>query len=119
MTQSNTENEILKLSQDKFRWKTEGKIELVEDCLTMSWYSCISQRKDEWIGQLRSRRFVYNAIEPGESSVKVYGNTAVLVGKSVFRVKGGSTHKLVYTEVYTKKDSKWKLVNLHTCSYYD
>jgi hypothetical protein len=28
------------------------------------------------------------------------------------------TYNLVYTEVYTKKNNKWKLVNLHTCSDY-
>jgi hypothetical protein len=28
----------------------------------------------------------------------------------------GSVYKLVYTEVYTKKNEKWNLVNLHTTS---
>jgi hypothetical protein len=31
-------------------------------------------------------------------------------------VNGGSVYKLVYTEVYTKKNNQWKRVNLHTCS---
>jgi hypothetical protein len=46
----------------------------------------------------------------------VYGDTAVLAGKAYFTVNGGSIYKLVYTEVYTKKNEKWKLVNLHTTS---
>ena len=46
----------------------------------------------------------------------MYGNTAVLVGKAAFTVNGGSVYNLVYTEVYTKKNGKWKLVNLHTTS---
>ncbi|PTT11366.1 hypothetical protein DBR27_06195, partial [Flavobacterium sp. HMWF030] len=51
-------------------------------------------------------------------SVKVYGDTAVLVGKALFTVNGGSKYNLVYTEVYTKKNNQWKLVNLHTTSGY-
>ena len=72
--------------------------------------------KADWINQLRIKRFVYNKIVQKEASVKVYGNTAVLVGKAAFTVNGGSVYKLVYTEVYTKKNEKWKLVNLHTTS---
>jgi hypothetical protein len=29
-------------------------------------------------------------------------------------VNGGSVHKLAYTEVYTRKNEQWKLVDLHT-----
>ncbi len=61
---------------------------------------------------------MYNKIELKDASAKVYGNTAVLAGKAIFTVNGGSVYKLVYTEVYTKKNNQWKLVNLHTTSGY-
>lgn len=117
-----TEFEILQLSLDKFRWKTEGKIDLIadlfDDKLVFIHITGQITTKAEWISQLRSKSFVYNRIEKKEASVEVYGDTAVLVGKADFTVNGGSVFKLIYTEVYTKKNGKWKLVNLHTTSTY-
>ncbi|MFV8325275.1 nuclear transport factor 2 family protein [Flavobacterium sp. ZS1P14] len=112
--------EILNLSRDKFRWKTQGKIDLIEDLfddeLVFIHLTGQMTTKAEWIKQLKSGSFVYNKIEQKEASAKVYGNTAILVGKAHFTVNGGSIYKLVYIEVYTKKNEKWKLVNLHTTS---
>ena len=68
------------------------------------------------MSQLRSRWFVYDRIALKEASVRAYGDTAVLVGKATFVVNGGSVYRLVYTEVYTRKNNQWKLGNLHTCS---
>jgi hypothetical protein len=64
----------------------------------------------------RGRSFVYGRIDRKEASVRAYGDTAVLVGKATLVVNGGSVDRLVYTEVYTRKRSHWKLVNLHTCA---
>jgi ketosteroid isomerase-like protein len=120
--QTPAETEILNLSLEKFRWKTEGKIDLVEDLfdddLVFVHITGHITTKKDWIAQMRSRSFFYNKIELKEHSAKVYGNTAVLVGKAKFTVNGGSIYNLVYTEVYTTKNDKWKLVNLHTTSGY-
>ncbi|WP_185963088.1 nuclear transport factor 2 family protein [Flavobacterium gawalongense] len=114
------ETEILNLSQEKFLWKTSGKFDLLADLfddeLVFVHITGHITTKGEWINELKTGRFVYNKIKQKEASVKVYGNTAVLVGKAYFTVNGGSVYKLVYTEVYTKKNEKWKLVNLHTTS---
>ncbi|MDI6032977.1 nuclear transport factor 2 family protein [Flavobacterium sp. LB2P84] len=115
--QSKAETEILNLSLDKFRWKTEGKIDLVEDLfddeLVFIHITGHTTSKKEWIGQMKSGSFVYDKIELKEHSSKIYGNTAVLVEKAKFSVNGGSVYKLVYTEIYTKKNEKWKLINIH------
>ncbi|WP_428329815.1 nuclear transport factor 2 family protein [Mucilaginibacter sp.] len=117
-----TEAEILQLSLEKFRWKTEGEIDriadLFDDDLVFIHITGHQTTKTEWISQLRSKHFVYNRINQREAKVKAYGDTAVLVGKADFRVNGGSLYKLIYTEVYTKKKNQWKLVNLHTTSTY-
>ncbi|OOQ57703.1 nuclear transport factor 2 family protein [Mucilaginibacter pedocola] len=116
--------EILKLSADKFTWKTTGKFDLVDelfdDNLVFVHITGRTTTKDDWMDQLRTRRFVYNKIEQQEeASVKVFGNVAVLVGRATFTVNGGCVYPLVYTEVYNRKKSgKWKLVNLHTTSAY-
>jgi len=119
---SEMEKEILNLSLEKFKWKTTGNIDAVEDLfddeLVFVHLTGHITTKADWINQLRTKRFVYNKIEQKEASAKVYGNTAVLVGKAAFTVNGGSVYNLVYTEVYTKKNNKWKLINLHTTSGY-
>jgi hypothetical protein len=115
-----TEKEIIELSQEKFRWKTTGKFDLLADLfddeLVFIHLTGHVTTKADWISQLKRGTFVYNKIEPKEASVKVYGNTAVLVGRAKFTVNGGSVYHLIYTEVYTKNNNKWKLVNLHTTS---
>ncbi|GLU56899.1 hypothetical protein Dfri01_63600 [Dyadobacter frigoris] len=89
------ENKILDLSLEKFRWKTEGRMDLVEDLfddgLIFIHLTGHVTTKAEWIRQLRSRQFVHTKIEQKEASVKVYGNIAVLVGKAIFTVNGGNT----------------------------
>jgi hypothetical protein len=120
---SATETEILHLSKEKYRWKTEGQIDLVaglfDDELVFVHLNGHITSKQEWLAELRARRFVYNKITVKQAAAKVYGTTAVLVGSALFRVTmNGSkgTYNLVYTEVYTKKNDTWKLVNIHTCS---
>lgn len=118
----NATQEILNLSLDKFKWKTSGQIdrvqELFDDDLVFIHLTGHITTKKDWINQLKSGSFVYNKIELKEHNAKVYGETAVLVGKALFTVNGGSKYNLVYTEVYTKKNNQWKLVNLHTTSGY-
>jgi len=118
----NATKEILNLSLDKFKWKTSGQIDrvadLFDDDLIFIHLTGHITTKKEWINQLKSGSFVYNKIELKEHAAKVYGDTAVLVGKALFTVNEGSKYNLVYTEVYTKKNNQWKLVNLHTTSGY-
>lgn len=122
LAQPATEEEILQLSLKKFEWKTSGKFDLLaglfDDELVFVHITGQITTKENWINQLKTKRFVYNKIEQKEASAKVYGTAAVLVGKAKFTVNGGSVYNLVYTEVYTKKNNKWKLINLHTTSGY-
>jgi hypothetical protein len=41
------------------------------------------------MSELRSRRFVYDRIEPHETSVRAFGDTAVAVCRGTFTVNGG------------------------------
>jgi ketosteroid isomerase-like protein len=114
--------EILQLSLDKFHWKTTGQIGMIEDLFDdeLIFIHITGQvtTKAQWIGQLKSKSLIYNRIDQKEAAVKVYGDTAVLVGKANFTVNGGSVYKLIYTEVYARKNNKWKLANLHTTPSY-
>lgn len=119
-TQMNTEKEIYNLSLDKFRWKTEGNFDAIEDLfddeLVFVHITGHITTKKDWMQQMRNKNFVYNKIELKEAFVTSYGENAVLVGKAKFTVNGGNIYNLVYTEVYTTKNNQWKLVNIHTTS---
>jgi ketosteroid isomerase-like protein len=122
--QAASEEEIVRLSTDKFRWKTTADIDRVEDLfdddLIFVHLNGHVTSKAEWIGQMRSGRFVYKRIQPHAMSARVYGEAAVLFGKATFDVSMGGfagSFNLVFTEVYVRKAGVWKLVNLHTCSY--
>lgn len=114
--------EILELSLEKFRWKTTGQIDkvanLFDDDLLFVHLTGYVTSKADWIDQLKRKNFVYDKIDPQEHNAQIYGNTAVLVGKAWFTVNGSSVYKLIYTEVYAKKQNEWKLVNLHTTAYH-
>src|SRR5215212_5455063 len=64
--QTATEKEILHLSLDKFQWKTTGKFDLLADLfdeeLVFVHLTGHITTKDDWINQLKTRRFVYNNI---------------------------------------------------------
>ncbi len=118
------EQEIRFLSMEKFRWKTSGRIDLVEDLfdedIVLVHLNGYISPKTQWIKELKSKRFIYNSIDVKATSVKSYGTTVVVVGKAIFKViinGSKNTLKLTYTEVYTLKNNVWKLVNLHTCEW--
>jgi hypothetical protein len=114
--------DVVRLSLEKFRWKTEGLIDpleaLFDDDLIFVHITGRPTSKAEWIDELRSGRFVYEAIDAREASVAAHGETAVLVGRAAFTVSMGgrrARYDLIYTEVYVRKGSGWSLTNIHTC----
>lgn len=114
-----TETEILALSRQKYRWKTTGQFDLVADLfddeLVFVHLNGHISSKQEWLAELRSKRFIYNEITIKQAAVKVHGTTAVLVGSALFKVTMNGA-KGTYNLVYTQKNGAWKLVNIHTCS---
>jgi Domain of unknown function (DUF4440) len=119
-SRSAVEDEVYVLSEEKFRWQTEGRFDLLadlfDDDLVFVHLNGTITSKQEWMGQLTSGSLVYDRIDLKEASVRGYADTAVLVGKATFAVNGDTVHKLVYTEVYARKNGRWKLVNSHNCS---
>ncbi len=109
------------LSQAKWRWAASGQLDRLEDVfdddLVFVHLTGNITSKSEWMRELRSRRFVYDHIEPLETSVRALTeDVAVVVARGAFTVNGGLVFPLVCTEVYAKRNGRWKLVTLHACS---
>jgi hypothetical protein len=115
------EDELRALSKAKWRWATDGELDRLEDLFDdeLVFVHLIGdiRSKAEWIGELRSGRFVYERIEPHETLARALGQDAgVVVGRGTFTVNGGLVFRLVCTEVYARFDGEWKLANLHACT---
>src|SRR3954454_6754246 len=88
------EEELRALSQAKWRWATSGELDRLEDLfddeLVFVHLNGYITSKAEWMGELRSGHFVYERIEPQETSARALGEDAgVVVGRGTFTVNGG------------------------------
>src|SRR5882672_11245622 len=119
--QSSTETEIIQLSNDKFRWLQQGKYDSVADLLderlVFVHSNGATQSKTEYLNGMKNSAAVYDTIDLKETAVRIYDNTAILVGKGRFVItmnQKQGTYNLVYTEVYVKQNNQWKLASRQT-----
>lgn len=90
--QSKAERKILSLSQEISSRETVEKVDPAKDFFEDELMFIQLSTKAEWIKKMRSKSFVYHKIEQKERSVKVYGDTAVLIGKIRFTLNNGSNY---------------------------
>jgi ketosteroid isomerase-like protein len=70
------------------------------------------QSKDEFIEMIRSRRLIYESIEPSDLHVRVYDAAAIVTGLSQMRVRsatGVSSFGIRFIETYVRNGSRWLL----------
>lgn len=116
-SQSKAESEIINLSNTKFRWQLEGKLDslsnLFDDKIILQHASGKIQSKKEYLETLKSGMLVYKKIDVNENNVRIFGKTAVLIGKVDFSITLNGEKKdfnFLYTEVYAKNKKSWSLV---------
>lgn len=112
------EQEILDLSRTKWRWMAEKKADslaaLFDDAAVFVHMGGSWGRNQE-VEIIRSGGIHYKHAEIQDASVKLIGNTAILLNRiRLDAVVGGNevTNPFIVTEVYVKQDGKWKLGSL-------
>lgn len=115
----NTEDEIKKLEMDRAAAVVKGDMAMVEK-QTSDDYTLINMNgqmatKQQMIDAFKSGKSKLSMNELSDMKVRVYGNTAVVTGKST--VKGmiagkDATGSVMFTRVYVKKDGHWQSVAL-------
>jgi hypothetical protein len=116
--QRNTENEIIKLSQDKWEWMANREVEKLKDLFhekSQFVHMGGSWGKEREVEVIRSGGIHYKNAEIHDVSVDVMGNTAILLNRiTLLAVVGGNevTNPFVVTEVYKKENGNWKLANM-------
>ena len=117
MGQSKTAAEITALSKQRAAWLVAGRLDSLATLydahsITVHGNGLIKSTAEHF-EDIRQGRPVYKSIKLGESTVREFGNTAVLVGKGDFHIamNGQDLHcNMVYTEVYKKDNNRWKLI---------
>jgi len=120
--QTSTETEVLKLSNQIFKWEVENKIDSLEKIFDEKFIvvgsSGESQTKQQYITRLRSGNFLHNNIEVETNTATVCNNTATVIGKGKFTVTVSGNKVILilsYLEVFTRANSgdNWKIIAMH------
>ena len=114
----NSEQEIIDLSNEKWRWMAECNV----DSLAALFHEKAvfvhmggTMTKDQELDVIRSGGIHYKKTDIHEVSVNIIGATAILLNRiTLLAVVGGNevTNPFTVTEVYVREDSNWKLASL-------
>jgi ketosteroid isomerase-like protein len=120
-TDAGKTDEILKLEKERNQAIIRGDAVALER-MTSDDYTFITLRgelrtKAEIVQGFKSGSFHYDSREISDLNVRVYGNTAVVTGRSIQKGKeNGKDYSGDYrfTRVYVKQDGRWQTVALQT-----
>ena len=120
-TDAGTKDEILELEKERNRAIISGDAVALER-MTSDDYTFITLRgelrtKADIIQGFKSGSFHYDSREISDLNVRVYGNTAVVTGRSIQKGKeNGKDYSGDYrfTRVYVRQDGRWQTVALQT-----
>lgn len=113
-----SEQEILDLSKTKWTWMADKNIDPLNELFDEK---CVfvhmggSWGKTQELNVIKSGSIWYKKAEVYSASVKIFGNTAILLNEiDLLAVVGGNevTHAFMVTEVYIKENDKWKMGSL-------
>ena len=114
-----SEQEVIKLSEEKWRWMSERKVDSLdalfhENAVFVHMGGTMS--KDQELDVIRSGGIHYKDVDIQEASVRFIGaTTAILLNKiRLVAVVGGNevTNPFVVTEVYVQQSGIWTLASL-------
>jgi hypothetical protein len=119
MQNPKSEQEVINLSKEKWRWMSERKVDSLdalfhEEAVFVHMGGTMS--KEQELDVIRSGRIHYKDVDIQEASVRFIGTTtAILLNKILLvAVVGGNevTNPFVVTEVYVQQSDTWTLASL-------
>ena len=111
------EQTLIQLEQEWNRATLAKDYKTVEEIMADDWtgidFRGMTITKEESIQELKSGESSNQSVELGEMTVKVYGNTAVVIGsdaeKSTYHGKD-SSGKYAWMDVFVKRGGRWQAV---------
>jgi hypothetical protein len=113
-----SEQEIINLSKEKWRWMSERKLDSLEALFhekAVFVHMGGSWGKEQELEIIKSGGIHYKQADIHEVSVNIIGATAILLNRiTLLAVVGGNevTNPFVVTEVYVQQEGRWKLASL-------
>jgi Domain of unknown function (DUF4440) len=123
--QSNTEQELLQLSKDKWLWmadKDVAKLENLFDEKSKFVHMSGTWKKAEELEIIKSGSIWYKEAKVHDSAVEILGKTAIVWNRItlIANVRGSDvTTEFTVTEVYQKQKKAWKMLALTFSSVRD
>lgn len=117
-TQSNTEQQIITLSKDKWRWMADKNVDSLAalfDEKSVFVHMGGSWGKQQEVDIIKSGGIHYKHADIHKVSVNMIGSTAILLNRiTLLAVVGGRevTNEFEVTEVYIQQNGLWKLGSL-------
>lgn len=115
---SAVEEEIIKLSKEKWQWMADKNVDTLNilfDDKSVFVHMGGSWGKEQELGIIKSGGIWYKKADVHEVSVNIIENTAILFNRiTLLAVVGGNevTNPFMVTEVYVKVNDQWKLGSL-------
>jgi len=115
---SPAEQEIINLSKEKWQWMADKKADELAALFhekSMFVHMGGSWGKEQEVNIIKSGGIHYKKADIHDVSVKIIGNTAILLNRiTLLAVVGGNevTNPFMVTEVYIKENGKWTLGSL-------
>ncbi|HEY8388670.1 MAG TPA: nuclear transport factor 2 family protein [Parasegetibacter sp.] len=115
---SPAEQEIIKLSKDKWQWMADKNAAVLDSLFhakSMFVHMGGSWGKQQEMNVIKSGGIWYKKADIHEVSVNIIDNTAILLNRiDLLAVVGGNevTNLFMVTEVYIKQNGSWKLGSL-------
>jgi 4-carboxymuconolactone decarboxylase len=115
---SSAEQEVIKLSKDKWQWMAERNVETLDKLFAeeaVFVHMGGTMTKSQELDTIKSGRIQYKDAQIQEVSVRFVGTTAILLNRiRLVAVVGGNevVNPFNVTEVYVKLDGAWKLASL-------
>ncbi len=116
--------QINNLHLKKFDWLVNGNIDSLAILLHDDVYYVHSngwlETKQDVLEDLKTKKLIYSDIKVHQSSVRLFGETAIVNGKGTFTVIMDSKPleiNLYYTEVYNFLPEGIRLISRHACKY--
>jgi len=112
---TSAEQEIIKLSKDKWQWMADKK---VDDLANLFHNKAVfvhmggSMNREQELNVIKTGGIHYKKADIHDVSVNIIGTTAILLNRiTLLAVVGGNevTNPFVVTEVYVKDGANWKL----------
>ena len=116
--QSNTEDFIRQLSKDKWQWMSDKdvvKLEILFDTKCEFVHMGGTWGKARELDIIKSGFIWYKQAEVYSTSVKIYGNTAILLSDIDLVAQVGNnsvTNPFMVTEAYIYENNTWKMAQL-------